>query len=77
MFGIFVSYEYALGASLLSLSLLHFLWDQVRYGISWTAKGDFANDLGLEMTLYLVFFVALIFLVSKALASRRAPRPSA
>lgn len=45
IFGMFLSYCYHLGASLLSLSIFHFLWDQVRYGVSWVNSDSISENI--------------------------------
>ena len=69
LYGVFDCYCYYLGATLLSLSIFHFLWDQVRYGIQWQGYFE-SNEVTQMMGLYSLVAVIIILLITKKLEKR-------
>ena len=69
--GMFDSYSYYLGASLMSLSLFHFLWDQVVLGIDWNPISNISENFNPVLAITLAMTFVVLWLNSKKLEKMR------
>jgi membrane protease YdiL (CAAX protease family) len=65
--GVYAGFCYLYGSSLLSLSLFHFLWDQIYFGLDWGGVDKSLNFFLINN----IFFLTVFFIITLIIIARR------